>query len=477
MAVLRLAFINVLRRLSRSILALMAMAIAAAVLTSGLSMSKGVPRTALETYREYFKGDIIVFTPGFIGAGPLQESQETVIRRSIIDSGFNRLAKYYPMLKDGYYAQEHWEDRPLSSQEIEEIQAAPGIGAAVPYHVMPATLSGDALEFTKPHAIELKSLPTVYFPRTREYKGVLPYDIEVVLNHYGAPKANIDDIVEISIPYYQVDQHGVPYVGTETRQETYKARVVGHVAMPTRSIVWTDAMGSAQREDGFVHSPEVFLLEEVWQEIWATHTSSKYPVFSLGLTVDNMSDLRIVAQHLRESFPHLAFFPIPDLVDHVNRFALLDKFYRAPAYAWQGEVTDGSNPLAHQDFGMVTATLLFMNAGMLLASQMLASVAGRRNEIGILKAIGARQWEVVGMILVEATILALIGATVGFAMVRLAAIHQSLTNGIPVFQVIKTTLQEQGLVFGMTMGASLVFGVLPAWKVSRLTVMDVFRNE
>jgi len=452
------------------------MAIAAAVLTSGLSLSKGLPPTALESYREYFQGDIIVFTPGFVGASPLQDSQADIIRRSVVDSGFNQLLKYYPMLKDGYYAQEHWEYNSFSSHMIEQMLAIPGVSAVTPHLTMPATLSGDSRYYNVQHPIELKSMER-YWPDIHEYKGIFPYDIEVVLNHYGAPQANIDDVIEIAVPNYRLDNHGLPYVSTEAGQQIYKARVVGHVAIPTRVVLWLDAMGNTHSEEGYVHSADVYVKKRVWQEIWNRQNIGEYQAFSLGLTIENMSELRVVTSQLREAFPHIAFAPMPDFVRHVNQHVLLDRFYRAPALAWQGENHGAENPLAQQDFGMVTAALLFMNAGMLLASQMLASVAGRRNEIGILKAIGAREREVVGMILIEATILALLGATVGFAMVRIAAIHQSLSNGISVLEILMTTLQEQGLVLGMTMTASLVFGVLPAWRVSKLTVMEVFRNE
>ena len=476
MSVLSLAFLNVLRRLGRSILALLAMSIAAAVLTSGLSLSKGLPPTAFGNYREYFGGDIMVFTPGFVGASPLQESDAVLVRRSIIDSGFNPLVKYYPMFAEGYYAQEDWDYKPFTTADLKEILSLPGVAEAHVHYTMPASLSGDSRNFRAVHPVELKIIPAGHWPQAAEYKGVLPYDIEVVLNSFGAPQANIDDVVEIKVPYYQFDNQGLPYVSTTGEQQTYRARVVGHVAVPTRTVFWLDAMGNTLSEQGFVHSPDVYLPEKVWRDIWAEQAGVEYPVLSFALTVENMGELKSMANSLQAAFPDLAIFPIPSFISHLNQYVLLDKFYRAPAHVWQGDAY-GANPLAQQDFGMITAVLLFMNAGMLLASQMLASVAGRRNEIGILKAIGARQREVVGMILTEATILALLGATAGFAAVRLAGIHQALSNNIPFFEVLKITLREQGLVLGMTMVASLVFGVLPAWRVSRLTVMDVFRNE
>ena len=101
----------------------------------------------------------------------------------------------------------------------------------------------------------------------------------------------------------------------------------------------------------------------------------------------------------------------------------------------------------------------------------------RSNEIGVLKVIGARRREVTTMILVEAAMLALLGSLIGFFTIRLAALSQSVTNGIPMRQIFAETLGEMGLVLGLTVGVALFFGALPAWSISRLTVMEVFRRD
>ena len=74
MAIFRLAWANVLCRLSRSVITLIAMAVAAAVMTAGLSMSQGMAKFAFLDYRVYFEGDIVLFSPGFVGASPDRKS-------------------------------------------------------------------------------------------------------------------------------------------------------------------------------------------------------------------------------------------------------------------------------------------------------------------------------------------------------------------------------------------------------------------
>lgn len=299
----------------------------------------------------------------------------------------------------------------------------------------------------------------------------------MVLNSYGVPQAGVGHLVTVTIPQYRFDNYGIPYADSSLPPTEYQARVVGHIAIPTRAISWVGEQSVIMTEQGYLHSPEIFLTEATWGALWNEHSGGRaYPELYLGLKVDDMAELNLIRRQLQQDFPQFAFFTIADFVRHLENHAVLDRFYRAPATTWRPEFQP-RHPMARQDFGAITAGLLFLNAGMLLASQMLTAIAGRRNEIGILKAIGARNRDVVGMILLEAVIIAAIGATIGFGLVRAAGIHLSLTNGIPLVEIIVTTLRELSLVLGLTLAASLVFGVLPAWKVAKLTVMEVFRNE
>jgi hypothetical protein len=422
---------------------------------------------ALANYREYFRGEIIAFSPGFVGASSLSASAVPLVRRNVIDSGFNPVLKYYPALQNGYYAEEEWRYSPFTSSVMDSILELPGVTGLNPYRVMPARARG--------MNVELKILNKGDWPLVDPIPW--PYDFEVMLNAYGSLSADVGDIIDLSVPHYAVDQQGLPYIDSSAPPAVYRARVVGKASFETRSISWTDAMGNIHSEQAYVHSPDVYLAKADWLTLWGLQSSgATYPFLSLGINVENMAELHVVTELLREKVPGVAFLSISEFVRHLDRYTLLDSFYRAPVMLWRGE-SHTTHPLAQQDFGYVTAILLFLNAGMLLASQMLTAVAGRRNEIGILKAVGARQREVVGMILMEAVIIALIGSSAGFLLIRAAGIHLSITNGLPLLEILATTLRELRLVLSLTVAMSLAFGVLPAWKVARLTVMEVFRNE
>lgn len=470
MAILRLAWANVLRRLSRSIITLIAMAVAAAVLTAGLSMSRGAAKSAYLEYRVYFEGDIVLFAPGFVGASPLSSNHTSIERLLLTDSGFNPLLQLYPDFADkGYLAESTWEYKPFTAEDVSSLLGMQGVTSVDTFRQMPAVVQRQEMS--------LRPEPQGYAAYISSGRAPVAGNqvLEVVLNAYGGLPNKVGDLLDITLPQYILDAHGVPYIDATKPTTTYEAVVVGLVSIPSRTIHWSAIL--PMWEDGYIHAAEVFLSQKDWDQLWASHSGGRgYPPLSLRVKIGNMAELKALTHDIRANFPQHAVFTVPELVEHGFRYGLLDKYYLAPEWTWRGEAMP-SDLVAAEDFGGLTSALLLVNAGMLMASQMLASVASRRSEIGILKAIGARRREVTAMILIEAVMLALVGSLMGFVTVRLAAINQSITNGIPWAQILADTGREMGLVLCLAGGVALFFALVPAWSISRLTVMEVFRRD
>lgn len=478
MAIVRLAISNVTRRLSRSVLTVLAMAVAGVVVTSGLSLSHGLPRSAYTVYREYLSGDIMVYTPSFIGASPISSAAAGITRRTMVDSGFNPLITMYPEIREkGYLAQEDWEYRPMAPKEIEQLADFPGIVEVNLHKAMPVAIANTFFSLRPLTASMLRYISDGRAPNVGHEV------LEVVLNKYPDMEEIIDqgvkvgELIDIDLPTYRVDSWGLPYVDATAPIKRVPAKVVGFVTVPTRSVTWKGPVDAIMHEQGYLHTHEVFLHPDSWEMLWRERSGAvEYPVLAVGLTVENMTQLFTTTSQLRSSFPQYSVFAVPQLAVRAEQLALLDRFYQAPQHVWR-VAQQGELPLAQEDFGRITAIMLFVNAGMLMASQMLAAVSSRRTEIGILKSIGARGREVTLMIMVEAVMLAVIGAASGFLVVRLAGIYQSIVANTSVLSIIATTLREMGIVLAITVSCSLLFGVLPAWKVTKYSVMEVFRNE
>ncbi len=105
---------------------------------------------------------------------------------------------------------------------------------------------------------------------------------------------------------------------------------------------------------------------------------------------------------------------------------------------------------------------------------MLVSVTERTREVGVRKAIGARNRDIVGQFLVEAMALTgaggLLGIVVAFVITFIASkLVPSLTMGVPLWDI------AAGFTTAVAVG--LFFGVWPAVKASRLDPVDALRYE
>lgn len=121
--------------------------------------------------------------------------------------------------------------------------------------------------------------------------------------------------------------------------------------------------------------------------------------------------------------------------------------------------------------GIAAISLLVGGIGVM--NIMLVSVMERTREIGIRKAIGAHRNEILLQFLIESVILSLLGGTVGillsFGVKRIIA---SSTQLQPV-----VTTGSLLMAFGFSAGVGIFFGILPAYKASRLKPIDALRFE
>jgi putative ABC transport system permease protein len=122
-------------------------------------------------------------------------------------------------------------------------------------------------------------------------------------------------------------------------------------------------------------------------------------------------------------------------------------------------------------FGMITAGLAaiaaisLVVAGVLIMNVMLVAVSQRTNEIGLLKAVGARNRQIVALFLTEACCLSLLGAVVGLVIGN---------TGTWLLRVAFPALDFQAppwaslSAVGVAIASGLVFGILPARRAAGL---------
>jgi putative ABC transport system permease protein len=104
---------------------------------------------------------------------------------------------------------------------------------------------------------------------------------------------------------------------------------------------------------------------------------------------------------------------------------------------------------------------------------MLVSVMERRREIGIRKALGAKQRDIWGQFLVDSALLTFTGGVIGvgigwggaYLVQRFASMNTLVTTDIV------------GLAVGVAIAIGLFFGFYPAWQASRLDPIQALRAE
>ena len=111
---------------------------------------------------------------------------------------------------------------------------------------------------------------------------------------------------------------------------------------------------------------------------------------------------------------------------------------------------------------------------------MLVSVTERTREIGLRKAVGARQGDILLQFLVEAVVLSVMGGVIGIACGYLLTFVGTFVLGtVFAVQGAQAIITPGALLLVTTVTSiiGLVFGFFPAWQASRLTPIQALRAQ
>ncbi|MGD0956113.1 MAG: ABC transporter permease [Candidatus Acidiferrales bacterium] len=129
---------------------------------------------------------------------------------------------------------------------------------------------------------------------------------------------------------------------------------------------------------------------------------------------------------------------------------------------------------------LVIAMLALLISGIGIMNIMLVSVTERTREIGIRKAIGARQREILYQFLLEAILISGIGALIGIAMaVAIPFSVEVLSELLPLPPGISIPISwlSVALAFIVSCATGVLFGYLPAKTAAQLQPVESLRHE
>jgi len=140
--------------------------------------------------------------------------------------------------------------------------------------------------------------------------------------------------------------------------------------------------------------------------------------------------------------------------------------------------SEGVNALFEQLTRAIFSVALFIVGislvvgGIVIMNIMLVSVVERTREIGVRKAVGARQQDVVNQFMVESVVLCCAGGAIGVALaygVSLLVSKYLMPSSFPIWAPL--------LAFGLCTLIGVFFGIYPARKAGMLDPIEALRAE
>ncbi|MBZ2186747.1 MAG: ABC transporter permease [Bryobacter sp.] len=119
------------------------------------------------------------------------------------------------------------------------------------------------------------------------------------------------------------------------------------------------------------------------------------------------------------------------------------------------------------------AGISLLVGGIGIMNIMLATVLERTKEIGIRRAIGARQVDIIRQFLMEALLISMLGGMIGIAF------GFTLSKVIATAAGWSTVVTTSSIVvaFGVSVGIGLLFGIYPAMQAAKLDPIEAIRYE
>ncbi|MFQ5620353.1 MAG: ABC transporter permease [Candidatus Nanoarchaeia archaeon] len=125
------------------------------------------------------------------------------------------------------------------------------------------------------------------------------------------------------------------------------------------------------------------------------------------------------------------------------------------------------------------ASISLIVGGLGIMNTMYSSILERTRELGVMKAIGASQKEILSLILVESGLIGLVGGiiglVIGLALSFLAMFGINASGATRIIIHVDYMLLAFGLAFAFVLGS--LSGAMPAWQAAKMQPVDALRYE
>ncbi len=445
-----LSFVNARRNISRSLLAIVGIALAAGVFTGAAATGSGYARHAFSSYRQFAGADIVAYADGF----PFRPPDEPEVYRLATggDDLVYRydLATYFSDITVSPYLKR--EGRAFEMDELLRFGEVAQVTGVYPYLALPVFVldaNGEVIVQTvlrgRYAEVDERRWELDLFSSQQQHQWVC------VTNSQATPHGGWGDTLRIEVPSIVEHTAQGTVFDYQARHGFQLERIGDYAFVIDREYVEEDVV------EIFLENKDVLVPSGIWHEIFTQASGGKnlQYVHQVGVTVDSMFLADQTQVRLSEQVSRATILSVPELA----------------------RMSGSMPPAEAPDVSGAYVVMAFALSAMMASTNMFILVTQRQRELGVLKAIGASGRELFVLLLSETAVFALLGALVGYGVVMLFLVLFYFASDVTAVQASATALSALGQVLGLALATGLVAGVLPAWYAVRATTREVLDHE